>query len=273
MDTTVAKKDEFQITFDAEQVDLIKRTICKGATDDELKLFLYHARRSGLDPFTRQIHAVKRWDSTMNREVMSIQTGIDGYRLIATRTGEADGQDGPYWCGADGQWRDVWTADEPPVAAKVIVYRKGHSHPYVGIARYDSYVQKKRDGNPNVMWERMADNQLAKCAESLALRKAFPNEIGDIRTNEEMAHTDEIKPKVEVLRAPMPESINFITRLGEAILEHCNGDTKGAKEVLKDLTGKDTLTKLKPEEAREALIKFEQDYLCAPVERLPGVEG
>ncbi len=171
-----------------EQKDLIKATVAKGTSDDEFSLFLYTCRKTGLDPLIKQIHAVKRWDSQLQREAMAIQVGIDGYRLTAQRTLEMDGQDGPFWCTEDGEWKDVWTSTKPPAAAKVVVYRKGHSHPYVGIARYEAYVQKKKDGTPNSFWSRMPDGQLAKCAEALALRKAFPNELGGTHTEDELAH-------------------------------------------------------------------------------------
>lgn len=173
-----------------EQVDLLKQTIAKGCTDTEFALFMELCRAKKLDPFAKHIQPVKRWDPDSQSMGLTFQTGIDGFRLIAERTGHYCGQDGPYWCGEDGQWVDVWTKGYPPTAAKVGVFRKGFERPIFAVAHYAEYIQTKKDGKPNSMWAKMACNQLAKCAESLAIRKAFPEDLAGLYSPEEMKQAD-----------------------------------------------------------------------------------
>lgn len=170
--------------FSNEQVRLLAETVAKGCTQDELGFFLNVCKMKRLDPFTGQVHVVKRWDSDLGREKMTIQIGIDGFRVIAVRTGELAGITEPEY-DTDDEAHPNW--------ARVIVYRYGRDNekiPYSAKARWSEYVQTKKDGNPNRMWATKGYIMLGKCAEALALRKAFPDELSGMYSNEEMDQAD-----------------------------------------------------------------------------------
>jgi phage recombination protein Bet len=173
-----------------EQTQLISSTIAPGCSNDELRLFAYACQRTGLDPFSKQIYAIKRGGK------MTIQAGIDGLRSIAERTGQLDGSE-TFWCGEDGQWSDVWLGSKPPAAAKTVIHRKGSTHPFVGVARFADYNAGQG------LWSKMPAAMIAKCSEALALRKAFPADLSGVYSTDEMQQAAEVEP-VTVTAEPAP---------------------------------------------------------------------
>jgi phage recombination protein Bet len=176
-----------------EQTQLISTTIAPGCSNDELRLFAYACQRTGLDPFSKQIYAIKRGGK------MTIQAGIDGLRAIAERTGQLDGSE-TYWCGEDGVWADVWLNSKPPAAAKTVLHRKGASHPFVGVARFADYNAGQG------LWSKMPAAMIAKCSEALALRKAFPADMSGVYSTDEM---DQAVETVTVTAAPAGDTKIF----------------------------------------------------------------
>ncbi len=171
----------------AERQDLMKRTIAKDATPDEFAIFMGQVNRTGLDPFSRQIHFIKYKDSKGGPGKMNILVGIDGYRLIADRTGCYAGNDDPTFEGLKertatikGQYGDKVETFTPPIRATVTVYKLvgGIRCPFTASALWSEYYPG--DNFKGFMWRQRPTGQLGKCAESLALRKAFPQELSGL---------------------------------------------------------------------------------------------
>ncbi|MFA6429731.1 MAG: phage recombination protein Bet [Patescibacteria group bacterium] len=158
--------------YTQEEKEIIRNQIAKGCTDTEVGYFLTVCKSVGLSPFSKQIYCIKRGAGA------TIQVSIDGFRAIAARTKQLAGIDQAIY--------DTESAPNPNKAS-VTVWRltQGQRYAYTGVARWEEY---KQDAGP--MWKRMPYLMLAKCAESLALRKAFPNELSDLYTHEEMGQAD-----------------------------------------------------------------------------------
>ncbi|MDU7718827.1 MAG: phage recombination protein Bet [Cutibacterium avidum] len=171
----------------------------ENATQGDLEVFFHRCQSTGLDPFSRQIYMISR--RTKNGYQQTIQTGIDGYRAIAHRSAAKQGltfsTDDTLWADSEGQWHDVWVWDRPPHAAKVTVH-VGDST-FSGVAATQEYMQTRveRDGSlvPSGQWAKMPAVMIAKCAEALALRKAFPLDLSGIYTAEEMQQDNPSAPE------------------------------------------------------------------------------
>ena len=198
--------------FSPQDIDTLKATICAGASDSELRLFIATCQHTRLDPFLRQIHAVMRSVKEDNVWVkrMTIQIGIDGYRLVADRTTKYQGSSEALYTYDGETWVDMPREGEPPLAAKIAVYRKGVQRPIIGFARWSAYVQKTSTGEPNAIWRSRGPEQLAKCAEVQALRKAFPAEMSALPERPTYVEEEE-EPDLEL----PPDSYQNAARLAQ----------------------------------------------------------
>lgn len=212
----------------AVYLDLIKSQVLgvdrqgNNRSDEDLMLFLYTCKRTGLDPLAKQIYAIYRWDSRLGKEKMTIQAGIDGFRLIAQRNGDYAGQDEAIFTPED-------ESSQYPVKAIVTIYKmvKGERVPFTATARWAEYVNFDKNGEPEFMWKKMPYLMLAKCAESLALRKAFPNELSGIYTDSEMQQS--ANPSI-LGDLPVPERFKKET---EVVVDHGAPDDESRPEIKK----------------------------------------
>lgn len=200
-----------QTTFTPAQVTALSHIGVENATPGDLEVFFHVAKRTGLDPFARQIYMIGRnakvWDPRKREErwitKFTIQTGIDGYRLIGRRAANQAkatiSVKAPQWAHREGGWRDVWMPVwGTPVAARVTIVRSGEE--FTATALFEEYVQTTKNGDVTPMWKQRPAGQIAKCAEALAWRMAFPQDLSGIYVDEEMHHADMRPIEADVVR-------------------------------------------------------------------------
>lgn len=224
------------LQFTEEQEAMIRATYSTGATKEEFAVLMEVAKARRLNPLLRQVHFVKRYDSKAKREVWAVQVSIDGLRAIAERTRLYDGQDEPEY---------EYTKDGLVKLARVRVYKKGIPRPFVGVARWEEYVQKTREGAPTKFWSDMPFTMLAKCAEALAIRKAFPEDSSGLYVPEEMAQADSDRPQLprinphgedhdpntgELYETSDPPELMGSLVTAQTKLD--NGDWRGARKII-----------------------------------------
>lgn len=251
--TTLAIQPE-QTRFTDQQVTMLRHIGVEKAKDADLQVFFHQCQRTGLDPFARQIYMIERWSKEGPK--YTIQTGIDGYRLIgrraAQRAKETISVKQPLWAHPDGGWRDVWLpAWGTPGAAKVTILRGGEE--FTAVALFDEYKQTKRDGGLTQMWAQRPAGQIAKCAEALAWRMAFPQDLAGIYTDTEMEQADNrpthapqpVQDLGEQVQAPMITAdqweaiVNFgqsrgIANAGVFVSETLGRQLRGWQEITAD---------------------------------------
>lgn len=193
-------------TYTRDQVELIKRTIAKGATDDELQLFIKTSERLGLDPFARQIFAIKRWDPDTRDYGMTTHVSIDGLRLSAERTRR--------YMPSEELYEFRYNAKSELVSVVAAVKKLGPDgqwHRVPAIAFFDEYAQTKKDGGLQKNWAEKPHVMLSKCAEALAIRRAFPLETAGVYIPEEMPDVIDAeyteKPAEQVKAPPPPPPV------------------------------------------------------------------
>ena len=188
---------EDQASFNDTQLAALAQIGVDTNRPADVAVFFHQAKRTGLDPFNREIYMITR------KGKPTIQTGIDGFYKIANRAARSNG--GTWgipetlWCGEDGQWRDVWLSKKAPAAAKVTVERDGSKFTVVAVT--DEY---KAQGP---LWDKMPARMVAKCAEALAIRKAFPGDLSGLYTSEEMMQAD--TPAVAPQQPQQPQGGRF----------------------------------------------------------------
>lgn len=177
--------------FDTKTVALIKQTVAKDVSDAELGLFLELSARYQLDPFAKEIWAVKNPGRNGGGQgSVLIIVARDGLLKIANRTPGFMGIPGDVVCEKDTFRKRITEtgtpvvtheyAEGPPgseargeiIGAWAMALRQGRTPTYffAPLAEYFPKSESKAKFSP---WASQKSAMILKCAQSVALRQAF----------------------------------------------------------------------------------------------------
>ena len=227
---------------------------------EAIMMALAYCNRRKLDIFKKPVHIVPMWSSALNRMVETVWPGIAEIRTTASRTGEYAGIDavefGPMmevsFTGQVGRGNNAETVTKKvrfPEWASVVVYRVVHGTRCAYHAKVfweETYATIGKSDVPNDMWAKRPRGQLDKCVEAAALRKAFPEELGNTYAAEEMeGRTIEgFHDQAAVASAPAPnpdaKDVDHDKETGEIVdVEGEEIDDEAADESEQDEAGEE----------------------------------
>ena len=189
---------------------LVEAIYPNAETADAIVMALSYCRARNLDPFKRPVHIVPMWSSVAGKMIETVWPGISELRTTAFRTGQYAGMPAPDFgptiertfkgkAGrgkSKGQERSLTL--QFPEWCRVTITRElnGTERSFVGpkVYWFEAYAKWADTDVPNEMWSNRPVGQLEKCAEAGALRRAFPEEIGNALTAEEMEGQSMARP-------------------------------------------------------------------------------
>ena len=218
-----------------DEINTIKNTVAKGASDSELKMFLSLASAHGLNPFQHEIWFVKMGGQN------AIITARDGYLKIAQNNPHFRGMESDviysgdkFRKDKDGITHEYTLANRGHiVGAYATVYRDDRDKPAYFFAPFDNY--NKRGG----VWQQYPHAMIIKVAEAMALKRAFA--INGLVTQEEVGYdgTKKILSEQEQERQRQQERNTLLNDLWHGYLEVCGNQANHAKNAMKKVTGKE----------------------------------
>ncbi len=287
--------NEIMTLNNREQVELLKNTYAKGATDIEFRMLIAVGNRVNADPFKREIYLIPFWDRNARKMSKTPVVGIDWYRKQAGKSKNYAGQ-GEAEFGEKIQSNGI----EHPDWAVVPIYNRNFEHPIRVKVFWDEIVKLDKQGNALSSWRTMPRTMLAKCSEAQGIRRAFPEEVGGVYTEDEMVMPEGTVIEAEVvgtnadqLKPQIADKINFeqkkqikklLIETGKsktAMLEHYSRATiddftgDEANTIIKLLEGAPKIQNEEKKVVNKKPIKMQEersDEMPPPIEEMPEIE-